>query len=181
MISFRHAKQTCKNVANTTFKVDCYILNAVLLVIILLFIIPIICYHYAKHRSNRKNILAQKMENKEFKKFWIKNCTCYYCNDINKFEDFWFENFWVNEKSHKNSLIYEILHKTLIDANSLHIRFNKIDRYSRVYNGSRYLALFGLQKYVIYNRIRYLLSQESGVTCFLLSITWLVIFMILFL
>ena len=32
------------------YKMDCYILQTVLLVIILLFIIVIICYHYAKHR-----------------------------------------------------------------------------------------------------------------------------------
>ena len=38
-------------------KMDCYILHSVLLVIILLFIIAIICYHYAKHRSKRKNKL----------------------------------------------------------------------------------------------------------------------------
>ena len=37
---------------------DYYILNTVLLVVILLFIITIICYHYAKHRSNVKNVLS---------------------------------------------------------------------------------------------------------------------------
>ena len=31
------------------YKMDCYILHTVLLVITLLFIIAIICYHYAKH------------------------------------------------------------------------------------------------------------------------------------
>ena len=36
------------------YKVDCYILDTVLLVIILLFIIAIICYHYAKQRSKLK-------------------------------------------------------------------------------------------------------------------------------
>ena len=33
---------------------DCYILRTVLLVIILLFIIAITCYHYAKHKSKLK-------------------------------------------------------------------------------------------------------------------------------
>ena len=32
------------------YKMDCYILQTVLLVIILLSIITIICYHYVKHR-----------------------------------------------------------------------------------------------------------------------------------
>ena len=40
------------------YKMDCYILQTVLLVIILLFIIVIICYHYAKHRSKLKNVLS---------------------------------------------------------------------------------------------------------------------------
>ena len=33
------------------YKVDCYILHTVLLVITWLYIITIICYHYVKHRS----------------------------------------------------------------------------------------------------------------------------------
>ena len=32
------------------YKMDCYFLHTILLVIILLCIITIICYHYAKHR-----------------------------------------------------------------------------------------------------------------------------------
>ena len=35
------------------------VLRTVLLVIILLFIIAIICYHYAKHRSKLKNRIAE--------------------------------------------------------------------------------------------------------------------------
>ena len=35
----------------------------------------------------------------------------------------------------------------------------------RVYDGTRYLVLFGPEKYdVIYNRIRYMISQKSGIT-----------------
>ena len=52
-----------KSIASTNFHhkkvsytMDCYILHTVLLVVILLFIIAIICYHYAKHRSKQKNI-----------------------------------------------------------------------------------------------------------------------------
>ena len=32
------------------------------------------------------------MENNEFKKVCIKNCTCYYFDDISKLEDFDFDN-----------------------------------------------------------------------------------------
>ena len=55
---------------------DYYILHSVSLIIILLFINTIICYHYAKHRSNQKKLSAvltlYKMEN-ELKKvrLWL--------------------------------------------------------------------------------------------------------------
>ena len=39
------------------YKMNCYILRTVLLGITLLFIIVIICYHYATHRSKLKNEL----------------------------------------------------------------------------------------------------------------------------
>ena len=43
------------------YKMDCYILHTVLLVMVLLFITIIICYHYAKHRSKlKKKILVFK-------------------------------------------------------------------------------------------------------------------------
>ena len=38
------------------YELDCYILHTVLLAIMLLFIITITCYHYAKHRSKEKGI-----------------------------------------------------------------------------------------------------------------------------
>ena len=38
------------------YKMDSYILHTVLLVIILLFITAIICYRYAKHSSNQKDV-----------------------------------------------------------------------------------------------------------------------------
>ena len=41
------------------YKMDYYILYTVSLVIILLFIIAIICYHYAKHRSKQKHFREQ--------------------------------------------------------------------------------------------------------------------------
>ena len=40
------------------YKMDCFIFHTVLLVIILLFRIAIICYHYAKHRLKQKHIGA---------------------------------------------------------------------------------------------------------------------------
>ena len=44
------------------YKIDCYILHTVLLVItLLLLIITIIWYHYAKHRSKQKGIDALRL------------------------------------------------------------------------------------------------------------------------
>ena len=51
------------------YRMDCYILQRVLLMIILLFIIAIICYHYGKHRSKLKIYCRadnKKIENNEF-------------------------------------------------------------------------------------------------------------------
>ena len=39
------------------YKMDCYILHTILLVIILLFTIAIICYHYVKDMSELKKVL----------------------------------------------------------------------------------------------------------------------------
>ena len=38
-------------------------------------------------------------------------------------------------------------YKTLIGAKPLHIRFNKVNRCIRVYDGTRYLVSFGPEKY----------------------------------
>ena len=53
----------------------------------------------------------------------------------------------------------------MIDAKPLHIRFDRIHGFTRVYDGNRYLVLFGSEKYdFIYNRIRYLMGVKSGIT-----------------
>ena len=49
----------------------------------------------------------------------------------------------MDEKSHKNILIYDILYGTLIVPKPLQIRFDKIDGLIRVFDGTRYLTLFG--------------------------------------
>ena len=58
-----------------------------------------------------------------------------------------------------------ISYNTLIDTKPLHIMFDKEDGFIRVYYGTRSLALFGPKKDdAIYSRIRYLISQKSGIT-----------------
>ena len=53
------------------------------------------------------------MEIKELKKVRIKTLRCYYFDDIFKLEDFDIDNTFIDEKSHKNILIYDISYKTL--------------------------------------------------------------------
>ena len=56
-------------------------------------------------------------------------------------------------------------YKPFIDSKPLRIRFDKVDGFIRVCDGSRYLVLFNQERYdVIYNKIRYLIGQKSGIT-----------------
>ena len=59
--------------------------------------------------------------NDKLKEIDIKNCTCYYFNNIIKIEDFDFDNV----KSYKNILVHDISYKTLIGAKPFDIRFDK--------------------------------------------------------
>ena len=71
----------------------------------------------------------------------------------------------IDEKSNENILFYSNLYKTLIDSKPFCFIFDKIGRFIRVYDGSRYLVLFGKGKYdSFYDRIRYLISAKSGIT-----------------
>ena len=71
----------------------------------------------------------------------------------------------MDKKSCKNILIYDILYKTMINAKPLRIRFDKVDEFIIVYDGTKYLLLFGPEKFdAIYNRIRYHISQKCGIT-----------------
>ena len=73
------------------YKIDCYILHTVLLKII--FITATI------------RIIMQNIE------VCIKNCMCYYFNDIIKFEYFDFD-ILIDEKLYENILNYNISYKT---------------------------------------------------------------------
>ena len=103
--------------------------------------------------------------NDKLKEIDIKIRRWYYFDDIIKIEDFDLDNILIDEKSYENILVYNISYKSLIDSKPLCIRFNKIDGFIRVYGGTRYLVLFGSEKYFsIYNRIRYLINVKSEIT-----------------
>ena len=91
----------------------------------------------------------------------INSCTYYSFDDIIKIEDFDSDNNLLEEKSYENILVYNISYKNLIGAKPLHIRFDEVDGFIRAYDGNSYLVLFGPEKYVIHNRIRYLISKKG--------------------
>ena len=87
------------------------------------------------------------------KKIGIKNCTCYYFDELIKIEDFDFDDILLDEKSFENIMIYDLPYKTL------RIMFDK------VVDGIKYLVLFGPEKYdFIFDRIRYLIGLKSSIT-----------------
>ena len=68
------------------------------------------------------------------------------------------DNILNDEKSNENISIYDISYKTLI-------RFEKVNGFVRVYEGTKYLIRFGLGKYdASYNRIIYRIELKSGTT-----------------
>ena len=103
--------------------------------------------------------------NDKLKEIDIKNRMCYYFDDIIKIEDFDLDNILIGETSYEIILVYNISYKSLIDSKPLSIRFNKIDGFIRVYDGTRYLVLIGSEKYdSICDRIRYLINVKSAIT-----------------
>ena len=107
------------------------------------------------------------MESKgELKEIDIKNLTCYYFDDRDIDTDF--SNVLLNEKSYKTYiyiLIYDISYKTYMGSKPLCIRFHEIDEFIKIYDGIRYLLLFGSKLHnAISNRIRYLISKKSDIT-----------------
>ena len=68
----------------------------------------------------------------------------------------------IDKKWYENILVYNTSYQSLINSKPLPIRFNKINGFIRVYNGARYLVLFGSEKNdFIYNRFRYLLRVKK--------------------
>ena len=80
-------------------------------------------------------------------------------------EDLYLDNILIQKKSPKNIWIYAILYKTLVDPKPLRMRFYKINGFIRIYDGNKYLTLPESEEHdPIYNRMRYIISLESGIT-----------------
>ena len=58
-----------------------------------------------------------------------------------------FDNILFIKKSYKNSFetifIYDISYKTFMNEKLLRIRFNKVNGFINIYDGTRHLVLFG--------------------------------------
>ena len=103
-------------------------------------------------------------KNNELKKADIENRTCYYFDDIMKVVDIYFDNILLEKKSYEIILVYDISYKTVMGARPLRIMFDSVDGFNKIYNGIRYLVLFGHEKYnAIYDRINYLLNEKVNI------------------
>ena len=79
-----------------------------------------------------------------------------------KIEDFNFDNILLFEKSFEKILISNVSYNTFIGAKPMCIRFDKVDGFITVYDGTRYFSLFVPEKYdAISNKIRYLISKKK--------------------
>ena len=81
--------------------------------------------------------------NDKSKEIYIKNCMWYYFYNIFKIEVLDLDKILIDEKSYENILVYNSFYKSLIGSKPLHIRFNKLNRFIRVYDGTRYWILLG--------------------------------------
>ena len=76
----------------------------------------------------------------------IKNCMCYYLDDIMTAVDNDSNNSLLGKKLYKNSyeniLIYDVSYKTFIGEKPLHIGCHQVDGFIKIYDGTRYLVLF---------------------------------------
>ena len=62
-------------------------------------------------------------------------------------------------------MVYNISCKTLIGSKFFRFRLNIINRFIRVYDGTRYLVLLGREKYdTIFKKLRYLIGVKHGIT-----------------
>ena len=108
------------------------------------------------------------MESKdELKEIDIKNCTCYYFDDIirTRNRDIYSSDILLDEKlykeNHKNILIYDISYKTSTGAKPLRFMVDKIEAFLKVHNRIRYLVLFDYGWCdEICNNIKYLTSEK---------------------
>ena len=92
----------------------------------------------------------------------IKNCVCYYFDDITNGTKINFSNILLDKKLYENISVYTISYKTPTGPKPLCIRFDKIDGFIISIDGNiRHLILFG---YGLFNKTcdktKYLISKK---------------------
>ena len=113
------------------------------------------------------------MENKDkLNQNYIKNCTCYYFDDIIRFwnRDIDFSDILLDEtlykENYENILIYDISCKTSTGAKPLRVRFDKIDdllKFMIKLDIQYYLIIVIVIKFVIRSNILCLIKEKSGI------------------
>ena len=103
-----------------------------------------------------------KSKNK-LKEIDIKNCACYYFDDIINGTKIYFSNILSDKKLYENVSVYNISYKTPTGPKPLRIRFDKIERFVIALDGkNKHLILFG---YGLFNKIcdksKYLISKKK--------------------
>ena len=96
--------------------------------------------------------------NDELKEIDIKNRACFYFDDIIRIEKIDFDNVLSDKKSNENILIYTFSYGTFMVAKPLPITLDKANGIIKIYDGTRYVELFGSRIYNSLNdTINYLL------------------------
>ena len=98
-------------------------------------------YFYFPLLYNTK-IYNTKWKIRNLEKVLIKNHTCYNFDDIINLENFNLDNVLIAKESRENVLIYDISYQTLIEPRRVRIKFEKIDGFISIYDGTRYFTLF---------------------------------------
>ena len=78
----------------------------------------------------------------ELKEINIKNCSCYYFDDIIEIKDFNLGDILIDEESYENILVNNIAYKTLIKIKHFSVRLDEKNGFIRDYDGTIYLVLF---------------------------------------
>ena len=82
------------------------------------------------------------MEKNELRENDIKNHACYHFDDVMRVIDINSRDILLDGKRYENNLILDISYKTFMGSIPLHIRFDEIDGFIKVYDGIRYLVSF---------------------------------------
>ena len=92
------------------------------------------------------------MENKNvLKEIDIKNCACWYFDDIINGTDIYFSDIFLEEKLYENISVYEILYKISMGPKPLRIRFDKVDGFIMVLDGK--IKHFVLLDYELFDKL----------------------------